>query len=292
MVLSLAFILAFIGSAVALLIGILIFSEVEKEMASTFGADIVVTNESDGEWSWREHKSFSSFPMGVVAQKEIASPNRAQLESVLSGAGNGLGSMYLFKTFPKEVIEGKAINIDWEYEFTFGGSDAPALFQVLDGAYDRTSLVDFPNGANRILKGVGVIDTLEHSGQFGQIEFNANDTLTPDLSSAGNDVTIFVFTSDPQQDTGMIVSVKQIEIVGVESVTFDSNTILSAVGGSGQNEYGTFTATPTFLGTPTFISQVPDSFNQASNIAFTVIGILPVALFFVLFAIFGGRTGE
>ena len=38
-------------------------------------------------------------------------------------------------------------------------------------------------------------------------------------------------------------------------------------------------------------SNVPPEFAQASNIAFTVIAILPVALFFVLFAIFGSLGG-
>jgi len=41
-----------------------------------------------------------------------------------------------------------------------------------------------------------------------------------------------------------------------------------------------------------FQSQVPDSFISASNIAYTVIGIVPVALFFFLFVIFGGRLGD
>jgi len=41
-----------------------------------------------------------------------------------------------------------------------------------------------------------------------------------------------------------------------------------------------------------FASQVPPEFITASNIAFTVIGIVPIVLFFFLFAIFGGRFGE
>lgn len=38
------------------------------------------------------------------------------------------------------------------------------------------------------------------------------------------------------------------------------------------------------------VSNTPQAFAQASNIAFTVIAILPVALFFALFAIFSGRS--
>lgn len=40
------------------------------------------------------------------------------------------------------------------------------------------------------------------------------------------------------------------------------------------------------------LSEIPESFAQANNVALTVLGIVPVALFFFLFAIFSGRVGE
>ena len=48
MVLSLAFILAFIGAGVALLIGIIIFSEVQADMLSTFPPPILISNGTAG----------------------------------------------------------------------------------------------------------------------------------------------------------------------------------------------------------------------------------------------------
>lgn len=279
---SLAFVLAFIGASVALLIGIIIFSEVENDMSQTFGDELEITNESDGVWSWREHSSTPFGSMISDAQIEVASPNRAV---IISTEFNTYGITYFFKSFPIELIEDKDVKL--KYQITTSGTSVPKCrFQLVDGAYDRTNDSDFPQNTDRLLKGNGILDSDEISSLSG----SPTHTLT---ASGGTEDFITIFVQQPdshQTDHNANCFIEFIEIVGLENNTFDSNQILSAKEGSGDKEHGTFTVTPTFLGIPTFESQVPPEFTTASNIAYTVIGIVPVALFFFLFAIFSPRV--
>ncbi len=189
---------------------------------------------SDGVWSWREHNSSIGSMIGV-AEIESVSPYRAK---IISTEYNTYGSMYFFKTYPREIIEDKDVRV--KYQLSTSGTQVPRLyFQIVDGAFDRTSLTDFPSGAGRILKGNGVLA----QNNINYLQGSPTHTLT---ASGGTEdfITIFVVTYDAwQQDHNVNGFIEFIEIVGVESTTFDNNTVLSAVGGSGSNEYGTFTST-------------------------------------------------
>ena len=120
--LSLAFILAFIGSAVALLIGIIIFSEVTEAMALTLPEILVTiptTPEVEGLWFGREHCPVTSCEpttfenrMGILAQNTNPVQPSVTLNGQQTDATRTDG--YVGRVFDKSELDGKLVTLEYQ----------------------------------------------------------------------------------------------------------------------------------------------------------------------------------
>jgi len=187
-------------------------------------------------WELREHKSTLT-SCEYDFYEEPVSPNRLVTDSIL---GSRQGSGYTFQVFNTTDLIGKDLKVTWQ-GIRSGSGTVRSRFEVYDGSYDRTSLVDFPNFATKLIKGVGLIDQVEIDNNFGEL----TSTITaPDYSGTGSECTIFVENSDTVNGAGLRLLIKTIEIVGLATWTFDSNQTTSFTATTAnQNEHGTTTVT-------------------------------------------------
>lgn len=259
MVLSLAFILAFIGSAVALLIGILIFSEVQNDMLTSFGDPIQIGVVGSEEILSKNGGLDSLGTRGHTTLSQEFARGNVQVVGACYNSGDGL-------TIGSEITE-----IRVEKSFASGG-----LLRL--GIYDGGNLVA---QTGLVSSGVGAFwHTLETP-----YEIQVGDVLCfGGVSQTGSGITFLrAFTNG---FSGF--AVEHVNLLDLRYPDLPPIYVGSAVSLTSGTSFGFELKQVTEI--PVFESQVPDSFNQASNIAFTVIAVIPVALFFVLFAIFGGRT--
>ena len=346
MVLSLAFILAFIGASVALVIGILIFSEVTEAMALTLPeilVEIPTTPEVEGLWQLREHcvHAFCSLTNNAGTQYysheyrlNVLTVSLNGFDGVVKMTGAGGAPRFtggqLFKVFDKDVLDGKLIT--WETGATTLNSINPNL-KIYDGALDPTILTFngsdvahpniniipppacsdcFPDTVAVITSGSGTPFTILANYGGNPQPTPQHFTGTPNLSSFDSPtgkVTLVIFQGDANQSTFMGSEHYQVTIADHGTYRFKSDTNDPAWNGAtltcisvnscttssaGLKEESTWSVTsrpPPPL--PVFNSpdvlNANEAFNTALNIGFTVLGVLPVALFFFLFAIFGGR---
>jgi len=287
MVLSLAFIIAFIGGAVALLIGILIFSEVSDSIICP-----ITEEEITATWLYREHEINLTFKPRSAFGVEVSAPNR--YETATGPIGNGVSNNYLFKTLKKSEITGSDINVIWE-KAGIGGLTSNT-FRIIDGAYDKDSLTDFvPGAGGHAVKGGGVL------GSFSSFPNHAEETVLLNSINWGNsilpDVTIIIFITDTniQPDDYDSLFIKEINVIGTPSGDnlkweFLSPVVTPEIFIEQNQDSGFVEAVGGFSGTGSIEATM--SCEKAKDTAWTVIGILPVALFFVLFAIFGSIGGR
>jgi len=356
MVLSLAFILAFVGSAVALLIGIIIFSEVQGDMLQTFEV-IQVGNTTGGITNSDVAYSCDSPVDGnnsIHTLDKTDGSLGADVVMVVSGMPTGISGCTGLAEDP--ITKTWYVVARESTQGSFGGYLAiinpvtgvgVSIGQIDDGlqsiAFDSSGkLYGFSNSqannANHIFgidKSTGLItsELCESNISDSQPQVIAYNYDTNKLVSFGitgvTDAFLEVFNDI---DKGVGVScdstVGNIDFTDAshggatfigspQSMTYNTPDDIFYAYVQAQNKFITITPSSPFVslviddqtslshgdphrgigfelsnvaGAPIFERQVPDSFNQASNIAFTVVGILPVALFFALFAIFGGRT--
>lgn len=365
MVLSLAFILAFVGSAVALLIGIIIFSQVQEDMLQTFGDPILISNGTGGaitsvdlytcdnpnDGGNQIHK-ISETNGSIISSQNIAvtlssgdlkgclgisvdptdeqmyiiarNTDATQLRYIVeidptTGIGTevgqllpttpivnylGLNPQFLAKTIhfdssgqmfvthsqdPQSVeddiykVDKTTGIVDTENVFcTFTGSNNDFVFMTLDYDLDKVFYID--GDSEDIF--FGFINETGGSCDGGVAGQTLSDnfphlTLNFQMGMAYDTVTGEYFIQDSFEEPQSISRM-------------DGSGISTAVGTSITDglQRGMAFSISSSGGSPVFESQVPDSFNSASNVAFTVIGIVPIVLFFFLFSIFGGRLGE
>jgi len=110
-------------------------------------------------FSLREHKSSSGYNPVFVFSKPDASVVRMNNSSTFA-----LGTGYFFIVVNRAWLNGKYLRFRWTATIT----TASVGVYIYDGAYDRSSDVDFPSGAALLLKGNGLLQTLiSASASFG-----------------------------------------------------------------------------------------------------------------------------
>lgn len=120
--------------------------------------------------------------------------NRVEM---VSSPATSMGRGYNFFVIPKDLLHNRYLRYNWSGQTTFVGAINPWIVQVLDGEYDRSSLVDFPDGAPRILKGAGLLYSWVRSAAGGNWGPLTDDQGPLDLSAATFDfVTIFFNLAD------------------------------------------------------------------------------------------------
>jgi len=307
MVLSLAFVLAFIGSAISLLFGILIFGEVSDSLF--IDAPEVTPEESftiNGFWQYRESKTtgnnaFCSFN-GSNVNQTIGSA------FVLGTISSKVHDCYLFKIFPTEFLANTRIFVDWR-GFD-GGGLAPAsrgIIQVLNHEYNRANFTEIPiSGINlglatESVTHIELYDDLAccSTAGFGR-KINSVDWQPVDLTRPFS--TIVITNNDRGGSEDVVVTVWSVNIT---DITTGATKAFYSYAGANQvhevlsltNDYGFITVAG--FGEQVFVTQeavfdeqAQDTFNSAKDTAWTVIGIIPVALFFILFALFSSFTNR
>ena len=151
--------------------------------------------------SIREHKDNASWNPDWVFSKSSGSIIRGT--STLASLGAGL----FFFNVKRDWIHGKYIRITWRFS---GWSTWGNTVRVYDGAYNRASLVDFPQGAGILLKGNGLLQTgLSHAGPFGPI----TEEFQVDASGGSEDmVMILIRSRDSWTGQQGLVDVDTVEI--------------------------------------------------------------------------------
>ena len=150
----------------------------------------------------------------------------------------GMGRLYMFFVVPRAWIHGKYLRWRWA---AYPGGTARSHVEVWDGSYERSSLVDFPDGSGPVSKGNGMLQELANRGPT----FSA---LTDDVqidTSGGNqsDVTIIFWTNDAWSGNYALFELDWIEVNdsagGADNLyfePFDPASYISEAGGS--NGYG------------------------------------------------------
>ncbi len=352
MVLSLGFILAFIGAAVALLIGILIFSEVSDAIICPAGAspggpgsdpitgfNNIGTFGDSADAFYINDGSLDSFvtTTGIIGQGVI--------QNGTSSGGGATQGQIEFGSVPStwNFIHSSAVGLNQtSINFWINGDvDGSSIYPLLDDANTQG------NPGFRSLTSGNSIALEIYEDQFDQIDISFITGIPADDSNwhmitfvmdKGNTTGSWIFkcidavcaAGDAQFDgfTGVVVNPNRNMTIGsnhgagsvientfdVDDVTIWNGWILSqseidTMYNSGAGSTGRSIATGTqvlhvsfdvgselVMGgaspTPGVGGQGSEECENAKDTAWTVIGILPVALFFALFAIFGalGRT--
>jgi len=307
MVLSLAFILALVGSAIVLVIGIVIFGEIADAMELTLPTQGTVL-----------------LPLQAISQGNLTANNEWQLrEQPVDGVtlidckygirvGGGLtnfpnppapstssrGFCHVFKVFDKADITGKVLSVTWSTNRGGDPSGTLGAICVLDGIFDRNNATQFPPNNNSVGACGGNTAVRLHlvnpSSQFGTqtdtITLLVSPLITPDPNK--DQVTIFVMVKDPSGSRRYSMDIKEISVLELANWDWKLGATVTMATTTTNNDTGITNAPLTNL-LPLILSesdqQQVDTFNNAQVIGFTVIGILPIALFFALFSIFSGR---
>lgn len=308
MVLSLAFILALVGSAIVLVIGIVIFGEIAEAMELTLPTQGTVLPPlqaisqgnltTNNEWQLREQpvdaitlidcKYGFSFAGGLTNFPNPPAPSTSSR-----------GFCHVFKVFDKADITGKVLSVTWSTNRGGDPSGTLGAICVLDGIFDRNNATQFPFNNAGVGSCGGNLPVRLHlvnpSSQFGTqtdtITLLVSPLITPDPNK--DQVTIFVMVKDPSGSRRYSMNIKEISVLELANwdwlaagATVTMNTTTT------NNDTGITNAPLTNL-LPLILSesdqQQVDTFNNAQVIGFTVIGVLPIALFFALFSIFSGR---
>jgi len=185
---------------------------------------------------------------------------------------------YLFKVFEKTAVQDQTLEVTWGGSATGTSATVELRVQVLDGEYMKGS--DFS-----LLTSLAQLhEVFETSNPFVE----QTDTIPLTLAGSTLDkVTVAMQLRDNSVNSRPFMDIFEIDITGVGTWEFDSSaTVNNENLGTDGFDFGLVTAGFT----PATTSGVPPEFTQASSIAFTVIAVLPVAMFFFLFAIFGGRV--
>ncbi len=323
MVLSLAFILAFIGASVALVIGILIFSEVTEAMALTLPELFFSTPEVEGLWASAEHCASAScdqdaFEYRIFVQDTDDGVDGAKLRAEANSSTKTQG--YLFRSFDKEELDGKLITVELVHDQSNSGKLQLELF---DGDFDpvptgicgtdcfpATFIPDTVASPPIVTSGSGGSLTLFNSacgitGCTTTVRFLSASADLSTFDSPTGKVTLMLHQLESCGSCPARTTIFSVEIEDTGFYNFRNDPQDPTWNGSiasCQRECNTSTSKPS---TYYFVTSLPPviinsdtalnanaTFTNALNIGFTVLGVLPVALFFFLFAIFGGRLGD
>lgn len=147
----------------------------------------VKANPGSIRFSLKEHKRFAAYTPEV----EFTKPTGTILRMESKGSSTA-AEAYFFIMAPRVWLDGKYIRWNWE-GFTQGAANAFRSY-IYDGAYDRSSDTDFPEGEAIANKGNGLLQTLIIiTGTFGP---TTQDILVDVSGGTEEKVTIFIKLAD------------------------------------------------------------------------------------------------
>ncbi len=153
--------------------------------------------------SIREHKVYAAWNPAWSYTKPSA--------SILRGTSPGfglLGASYFFFVVSREWIHDKYLRITWKGDYTIGTWGTNVT--IYDGAYDRSSDVDFPSGSGILIKGNGLLQTLlTHLGDFGSLTEEGQIDTSGGVEPL---VTVFIKSQDSWDGQSGYYEVDMVEI--------------------------------------------------------------------------------
>jgi len=167
----------------------------------------------------REHKSLADWTP-IFTFTAVGTPSKVDIHST----DLSIGDAYLFIVFPKTVVE--ASDVYWKWACLPNPYYSNASFGVYfyDGAYDRASEVDFPEGQQGpTLKGMGLLQTLRF--RTGEEDTSSYLIRTNVSASTQDYVTLFFLVRDGWTSYSVDFLLLDIEIrtVGTGVVIWDWN---------------------------------------------------------------------
>ena len=163
------------------------------------------------EFELREHRSYAGYVPVMVFEK--LSPTDVSVDSFTSGTAS-IGQGYCFHNFSRTYLDGKRLRIRWMTEISpdFLGT---IYFEVVDGHYDRESMVDFPDNADRIWKGSGQLELIAWRNTSAEWEIVTSGVL--DLSGGTEDeCCVFIWIRDARDDARTRVRVDYFEVLDAD----------------------------------------------------------------------------
>jgi len=171
----------------------------------------------------REHNCFfDSFPANPIMTFEKHVPHEMRIDS-WAGGGESFGAGHCFIVFKKAFIHGKKVEIQWNGFDNLGAGTYPYHIELVDGAYDRASMTDFPDGTARINKGAGSLHFHAKEANFGAWTDEIYD-FTADTSGATEDyVTLFVTLNDAWIGKIMFLHIDYVKILDGATTIFEND---------------------------------------------------------------------
>jgi hypothetical protein len=168
-------------------------------------------------FSLREHDRVSGAAPNFVFSK----PDATTLRIYSNNASRGRG--YAFYPVSRTWLNGKYLRFSWSGTV---GPTTSVKVVIYDGKYDRSSDTDFPEHADFVTKGTGLLQTL--ITKTANFATETQDILINLAAGIEDLCTIFFFVDDTNVDNAITVNIDWVEIN-------------SASGGSGnlQNEHFT-----------------------------------------------------
>lgn len=300
---NIAFVISLVASAVFLIVSIAIFSDVVEAMQLTLPVGTTgVESNIDNEWSFREQSIAATG--NAKCEIEQIDPT-TDMSTTITGlldmdSGNSVNDRshcFIYKTFDKSDVQNKILNVTW------AGTASVAMahrIMVFDGEYLRNNNTDFPLDLSfgfNVAKGGYKLHEIVNGGCCSF----ATETKTLNMTLVGStlpQVTVAIGFQDTSVSNILTLDLFNATVDDTALWDFTDNsgtTFTQEVFGTNGGDYGFFSTGLTNLqasqGTPLTPSQQQqvESFNNARAIGFTVIGIMPIALFFGLFTILSPR---
>ncbi len=143
----------------------------------------------------REHDYHPSYNPAIVFTKF------ADKIQMLSSPTSSLGQGNIFITVNRDWIDGKYLR--WRWQNSYGSGRV----YLMDGDYDRSSMVDFPSNGGMNYKGNGVLQTLDTTTAI-----KTSDVLIDASGGIEDNVTILVRLQDSWTSTIVYLDVFWLEI--------------------------------------------------------------------------------
>lgn len=154
----------------------------------------------------REHNIYSNpsyNPVWTFSKIDVGENLRQYSNDASMGAG------YIMLVVDRNFIDGKYLRFNWEGRNEFSKT-AQKVF-LYDGGYDRSNNIHFPNGANKLLMGNGLIQTIA-SPLAGTTWTRTDDVLIDASGGVLDNVTIFWQLNDAWNTIWVRMDVNWIEV--------------------------------------------------------------------------------
>lgn len=153
--------------------------------------------------SLREHKTYASYNPVITFSKSSATI--LKMDTTMASLGSG----YFFIEVDRAWLNGKYIRFNWA-GYKSGGVGTNFGVYIYDGSYNRSSSVDFPSGAGKLIKGAGLLQTLKTKPATFSAE--TVDTLINVSGGSQTKCTVFFEVNDGWNSQSLWLQIDWFEV--------------------------------------------------------------------------------